>query len=159
IELRVGRPANATVGLDPVPASIALSGLGTLESYGDTVRTLGAVVFATGDTIEVARVSWTSLDPGIIEVRNGVPVTKTDGEARLIARIGEFTDTVTVRVFAVVRSIVVDPPATSLGLGETRRYTAKLFDARGNQILAPRPLEWLSSDTLVIRIAPDGTAT
>src|SRR5690606_30905815 len=82
-----------------------------------------------------------------------------DGDARLVARLGELTDTVIVRVFAVARTIALDPPATSLGLGESRQYTARLFDARGNPIVTSRPLSWISSDTLVIRITQDGTAT
>jgi phosphodiesterase/alkaline phosphatase D-like protein len=157
--LRVGRTTSANVTLDAVPAGLALPDIPALESYGDSVGRRGAIVFATGDTIDVANVTWTSLDPGVIEIRDGVPVAKTDGDARLVARLGEFSDTVQVRVFAVVRTITFDPPLTSLGLGESRRFAAKLFDARGNPILTPRSIAWLSSDTLVIRIGQDGTAT
>lgn len=159
LALRVGRATAASVVLNAVAAGLSMPDVPPLESYGDTVGRRGAVVFATGDTIDLALVTWTSLDPGVVEIRNGVPVARTDGTARLVAQLGEWTDTVQVSVLAVVRTIAVDPPVTSLGLGESRKYTAKFFDARGNPIVTPRPLAWSSSDTLVIRIAADGTAT
>lgn len=159
IALRVGRAARLALALDAVASGLALpDDLPDLTSYGDVIVLKGALIFATGDTIELADLEWTSLDPAVIGVVEGVPTALADGQARLVARVDALTDTLRVRVFAAVHSIVVSPNLSSLGLGESRLMTALLRDARGNPI-PDRTVLWVSTDTLIIRIAANGLAT
>jgi phosphodiesterase/alkaline phosphatase D-like protein len=159
VSLRLGREARLSVALAPVIAGLVLpDSVPALASYGDVVDVDAAAVFATGDTAEVATVEWTSLEPAVVGIENGRPVARSDGLARVVAHLEELADTMRVRVFAVVRSVVVSPNPTTLGLGESRALSALLLDARGN-VITGRAVSWLSSDTTIIRVAPDGTAT
>lgn len=159
-QLRVGRRRTVTVTLDPVVAGLRLpETLPDVESYGDAVSAERALVFATGDTVEIGPVDdWASLDPAIIAVQGGVPIALADGEARLVAREGTLSDTVRVRVFAVVRRVVIDPQADELEVDVSRRYTASLFDARDNPITG-RTVSWTSSNPLVLSVDPAGNVT
>ncbi|MGH7507625.1 MAG: Ig-like domain-containing protein [Longimicrobiales bacterium] len=159
VSLRAGRVTHVPMTLDPVVYTLLLADtLPPLASYGDSVRFSGATIFATGDTIEAVPLDWTSLDPDVIAIEDGIPVAQADGVARLVGRAGEREDTVRVRVYAIVHSIIVDPRDTDLDLGESRQYSALLFDARGNPIRG-RSVSWTSSDPTVISIDAGGLAT
>jgi hypothetical protein len=145
--------------LEPVPAALLLpASVPTVTAYGDTVRINGALVFATGDTVSVGPVQWTSLDPTIIAIDNNAPVARADGSARLVGRSGTLADTVTVRVLATVQTIVIEPvPPTPLPVGQTRQLIARLRDRRGNAI--PRSALWTSSNANIITVNETGLAS
>jgi phosphodiesterase/alkaline phosphatase D-like protein len=159
-QLRVGRRRTVTVTLDAVVAGLRLpETLPDVESYGDAVSAQRALVFATGDTLEIGPVDdWASLDPTIIAIQGGVPIALTDGEARLVAREGTLSDTVRVRVFAVVRRVVIGPSDDELEVTASRRYTASLFDARNNPITG-RVVSWTSSNPQVLQVDGAGNVT
>ncbi|HUF68590.1 MAG TPA: Ig-like domain-containing protein [Longimicrobiales bacterium] len=159
VMLRAGRTTPATVVLKPVVAGIAgPDGLPVMTAYGDTLRLDGAALFATGDTIDASAGTWTSLDPGVATVaEDGILVARSDGTARLVARLDAFSDTVLAEVFAEVSAIDVSPSNQSIPVGVTRQYTASPVDRRGNPITG-RTIVWSTSDPSVVTIDAAGMA-
>jgi hypothetical protein len=158
LELRAGT-IQVALTLTPVGHSLALPAtLPTLTAYGDSVRVNGAIVFATLDTVSVVAVTtWTSLDPTVVAIVGGVPVARTDGDARLIGQVGALQDTTTVRVFAAVQTITIVPNSGPMPLGTTRQFSAQLFDRRNNRL--NRPVSWTTSNPAVLTIDQTGLAT
>ncbi len=163
VSLRIGPfVKQLPVTLTPVAAALALpDSLPTLTAYGDSVLQRGATVFATLDTVAANQtIAWTSLDPAVVSITGDVPVARTDGLARLVGRVGSLTDTMAVRVFAIVTRIALAPDTTAgpIMLGFTRQFTAALFDRRNNTV-TNRPLTWTSSNPAILGVDGIGLAT
>jgi hypothetical protein len=155
IPLGAGRIVEIRLTLEPVPSALLLpSSVPTVTAYGDSVRINGALVFATGDTVSVGPVQWTSLDPAIVAIVDNVPVARADGSARLVGRSGALADTVIVRVLATVQTITIEPVVTVLQIGQSRQLMARLLDRRGNVI--PRSPLWSSSNSSIISVSTTG---
>jgi hypothetical protein len=159
LRLRVGRLPTVPVVLEPVITAMVLpDSLPLIDSYGDTVRLNGALIFATGDTLSEGVVDEAeTLDPAVISIENGVLVTRSDGLARLVGRTDTWQDTVRVRVRAAVRTIEIEPGMVNVTIGTSQQFKARLYDRRGNEIMG-RTVTWTSSDPAVIGIDAGGTA-
>lgn len=160
VQLQIGGTSSVSLTLEAIPHALVLPPLlPTLTAYGDSVRALAAVIFATDDTLSLGPPLWSSLDPTIVAIQGGVPVARADGTARLVGRIGALEDTTTVRVQAIVVSIQIEPNVTILPLGSSRQYTARLLDRRGNSITG-RTVQWSSSNPAIVSVNPTtGLAT
>jgi hypothetical protein len=159
LRLRVGRLPAVQVELEAVADAFILpDSLPPIDSYGDTVKLNGALIFATGDTLESGMVDQAlSLDPGVVAIENGVAITRGDGLARLVGRTGTWQDTTRVRVRAAVRTIVIEPGTIDVTVGTTRQFVARLYDRRGNEITG-RTVVWSSSDPGIVFINATGMA-
>ena len=156
-ELERGRTAQAEVGLAPIPSGIRIPPPPEpLESLGDTLILVGAVVFATGDTIPGLEVEWSSDAPEVVSVTpQGVAVALAEGEAELQASFADFLETLTVRVAPVVVEVEVTPAAVEADPGATVQFTAETRDRRGN-VLPGRDVEWSTTDERVATVDSQG---
>ena len=156
-ELERGRTAQAEVGLAPIPSGIRIPPPPEpLESLGDTLILVGAVVFATGDTIPGLEVEWSSGAPEVVSVTpQGVAVALAEGEAELQASFADFLETLTVRVAPVVVEVEVTPAAVEADPGATVQFTAETRDRRGN-VLPGRDVEWSTTDERVATVDSQG---
>jgi uncharacterized protein YjdB len=145
ITLERGGTASVDVPLEPVPAALDVPATaGPITAIGGTLQLAGAVVLATGDTIDDATITWASLDPGVATATSGGFVTAVaEGEARIRARHEEREDTVVVTVEVAVAAVEVAPASITLAVGETRTATATVRDANGNPLT--RTVTWQSS--------------
>ena len=159
VALRPGEVAPARVVLDPVVAGLEISPAEvSMDAYGETVRITATPVFATGDPIDGLSAEWSTEEGSVATVDDAGMVTGvSDGDTRIVARLGERTASALVDIFAVVASVTVDPPVADIPLGSNVRFTALLADRNGNQIVG-RPVSWSSSDAALIEVQDDGTA-
>jgi hypothetical protein len=165
VSLRPGELSSVTLALDPVPGGLDVSGVDpAFEALGDRVLLRGALLFATGDTIDGRFPTWSSRNPSVVEVRPSflpdVPDTAiavSEGSTVLDAVNGEFTGSTPVAVEARVASIQVTPPSVELQADETAQLSAVARDVRGNVL--PRTPVWSSSDATVASVSPQGLVT
>lgn len=163
VELSPGVSTQATILLTPIVSGLDVAPPPLFTVFGATIDLDGHAVFATGDDIPGGEVDWASLDPGIVEVRDGpdgryFAIALADGTASLRASFGGVQEIVEARVEATVTSVEVTPSSAILGPGETLLFTAILRDAGGSVITSRVPV-WTSSDETVATVAPDGTVT
>lgn len=161
VRLTAGVPTTIDLPLLPVAAGIHCAGeTVVLSSYGEAVTLIAAVVFATGDTIPDAPVDWSTADDDVVTVSpDGTVSAVQDGDALVVCSSAGFSDSRTVRVFAVVADIEIAPADPTVMVGSSIAFTATLRDARGNPITAERTISWESSATAVATIDADGIAT
>jgi len=158
--VRPGRMSAVDVNLDAIPFAIRVpESLPSFVALNDTVPLLGAVLFATGDTIPGAELEWTSLDPAVAEVLPGSRLaSRSDGETRVIATSGAFSDTVAVTVRAVVQAVVVEPAEVTLRVGESLQLEAIVLDPRNNRLFN-REVTWDTDDPSVATVDENGLVT
>jgi phosphodiesterase/alkaline phosphatase D-like protein len=159
LPLRRGEVTPARIVLDAVVAGLVVTPrAATLDAYGDVIPLTATPVFATGDPIDGLPVEWNTRNGAVARVDNRGQVTAVaDGSARIVARLGNRSDSALVNVYASVATVTVEPAQVDIPLGTVFRFRARLFDRRGNPIEG-RPVTWRSSDPAVIQVAVDGTA-
>jgi alpha-tubulin suppressor-like RCC1 family protein len=154
VSLRRGETAEAVADLDPVVVRIeAPDSVPMMTAIGDTVRLIATGYFATGDTVRSASILWSAADGAVDVAANGVVVSRDNGEARIVARVGDVTDTVRVRTLQAVHSVVPVTAATdSVFTGFELRYVAR--DRRGVELRLP--VSWTSQQPGIADVAPSG---
>ena len=145
-------PDNQTVaGLTIVPDGLVLpvGGQGTLTAE---VRDANAAL------IPNARVSWSSLAPGVASVTgDGNVGGVTVGTARIVAAAGGEEDTVEVLVVDELTLEVV-PPAATVKIGATVPFSVVARNGSGQQVPAPA-VTWTAASPTVATINGAGVAT
>jgi uncharacterized repeat protein (TIGR02543 family) len=156
VRLERGQTAEAGVQLAPVVGRLEVpASAGPITAIGGTLPLEGAVLFATGDTVENAQLTWQSLDPAVATVTTqGMVTARSEGEARIVARYLEHQATVLVRVQAVVARVDVTPAALDLNVGSEFGLTATVRDPAGN-VLSRAPT-WHSSAPAVASVDGNG---
>ena len=163
IALSPGVVTEATISLTPIVSALAVSPPPLFTVFGATINLDGQAVFATGDAIPGGDVAWASLDPGIVEVRDGpdgrfFAIARADGTASLRASFDGVQEIVEARVEAAVTTVEISPSSATIGPGETLSFTAILRDAGGSVITSRTPA-WASSNEAVATVDADGTVT
>jgi uncharacterized protein YjdB len=157
-EVLVTRGDTTRVDLEliPVPAAAQLPGaVAPLTALGDTVRISGAVVFATGDTIPHAALTWTSSAPTVATVtQDGLVTALTEGQTEIRVTHDGLTASVQLQVAALVTSVTVQPATQNVIVGQTRTVTATARDRRGNALA--RTFTFASSNTSVASVLASG---
>lgn len=106
----------------------------TLNAIGHSM-TLSATVFgSSGSPLPNVRVTWAALDPAVSVDANGAVVAQAVGTGRVVASVDLVSDTTTLIVRQVPRSITIEPPAWTLELGESIQLTATAEDSGGTAI-------------------------
>ena len=79
---------------------------------------------------------WASLNSSVATVNgNGVVTGVQPGSARIIAAAGAGIDTITITVLPKPVHVIVTPASATLSsIGDTSRFTARVVDARGNDV-------------------------
>lgn len=161
--LEAGATTEATISLTSIVAGLDVTPPPLFTVLGSTIDLEGTAVFATGDPIPGGDVDWTSLDPSVVEVRDGpdgryFAIARADGLAQLRASFDGVQEVVEARVEARVTSVEISPPSATLSTGETLSFSAILRDAGGSVITSRAPI-WASSNESVATVAADGTVT
>ena len=154
-----------TVSGTPVPGRVAVATV-TLGSVsrnltdGESVQLAASARDDKGAVLDGRPVSWTSSNPGIVEVSpTGLAVARSDGSATITATSEGKSATIDFTVApAPVASVAVTPSRVSMEVGETVTLSAEARDARGT-VLVQRPFTWTSSKDGVARVGADGNVT
>ena len=150
-----------------VRAEIADKPLIANKTVGDTFRIRISARDRVGDEIRDVQATWASLNPGIISIDplTGMARSVGAGPVRIVAQVGDATDTVSIMVqpgsgmpIAVAEGgtgiETVRVPTLTLGslylmVGDTGRVAATAKDASGNTISNPN-LTYRSNDTSIV---------
>jgi hypothetical protein len=159
IQLHPGMRADVQLPVVAVPAGLVVpDSLRTFTTLGDSVKLGGAVVFATGDTVQGLQPSWTDDGKGLVSVVNGFARARGEGSAVLTASYNGFTRSTRVGVKAVVAAVAVNGvlDTARMYVRATRTFTAVARDS--NRWVLQRPITWTSGNPRVATIDTGGVA-
>lgn len=156
----------------PVRASIENKGAFAQRTAGDTFQIRMSAVDAEGRPVADARPTWASLEPGVVNVDplTGRARAVSAGAAKIVAQIGDLTDTVNVTVLAGAGPQLPPSPiatenaattettpratlrifATYPSVGDTARVEVNARDATGTAV-AVDAIRFRSSDTSIVK--------
>lgn len=143
----------AEIVLQPVAAGVLITPATFLfEAFGESATFRAAAVFATGDTIDGAAITFRAVSPGIVDVQSsGVATARAQGTTAVEARFGEAVAEAQAEVRQRVTDIQVQRAPTSLAAGASFVIDALLRDRNGFPVLG-RTVQWTSSDPTVLVI-------
>lgn len=157
VTLSRGAQVATEVPLQPVAAAVVIGPAPAFGSLGDTARAAAAVTFATGDTVPGATITWSGLDPAVLQVlADGRMIARGEGQGRAVATFGALTAQTTVAVRARVASVTLAPDSAVILRADSVRFHATARDARGN-VLA-RTFTWATSAPQVAVVGTGGMA-
>jgi uncharacterized protein YjdB len=127
---------------------------------GGTTRNLAASPLDSTLTRVDRPVAYKSLNEAVASVTNlGLITPRGLGSTRIIASIDNLTDTLAVQVTPLpIASVVISPRTAEVNVGQTRQFTATLFDSLGTEV-SGRPIEWLTTNVAVASVTATGLAT
>jgi hypothetical protein len=151
-----GDPAEIT--LQPVIAAIVAPAVTRIAAIGASLQLEAAAVFATGDTITNAAITYTLVDPGVIQLQpDGLATAEREGTATVRASAGGRSVDFEVEVRIAAATVTVDPAQAIIGIGGSIRLTATVLDGNGEPL--SRQPTWTSASTSVATVNADGTVT
>jgi hypothetical protein len=108
VTLSVGQTTQAAIPLQPVPSRVELPSAEVLATVlGQPIPLRAAVLFATGDTIPAAPVTWLSSNVAVATVdAQGTVTPHTDGSAIITARSGPAAASMTLTVLETPARVV-----------------------------------------------------
>lgn len=140
----------ASVTVSPSSATVNVAWSTTLSA---TARDAG------GNTVPGAQIAWTSSDPAVATVSNGVVTGVAPGSVTITATSGGATGSAAITVqLAPVDRIVVTPSNPSIKVGQTVQLTATLYDQQNN-VLTGRTVTWASADATKATVSATGLVT
>jgi uncharacterized protein YjdB len=143
------------------PSGIVLS-LNELNlAAGDTTRILAVVVGSSGTPIAspsagtakapASRITWQSSNPAIADVsQSGLVQAKQSGSAILTVSAGNLKRQSSVKVNGTSRSVVISPKVDTLGVGQTKQFSASVLNNGGNP--TGDAVTWESSNSSVASV-------
>jgi alpha-tubulin suppressor-like RCC1 family protein len=108
---------------------------------------------ANGNPVE-APIIWAALDGAVTVNQQGRVRAVAEGQGRVMAAAGAFSDTVVVRVERVGRAVQISGTRTPLTLGDTVRLSAAAQDGGGQSMTIP--VRWSSSNPAVLTVNAGG---
>ncbi len=158
-QLTRGRRTEAVVTLSPVVAGIVLpDSLPTIVALGDTSHAQGAAVFASGDTVQGAALTWSDGGSAVVRVQpDGSIKALSEGTATLSATYPGFAGSTHIRVRAIVVAVgfTAGTDTTSIDLGGTTQLVAVPRDRNGNSLV--RTPVWTSGNPAVATVDANGS--
>ncbi|MGH7460532.1 MAG: Ig-like domain-containing protein [Longimicrobiales bacterium] len=164
VQARRGEVNSTSVVLVPIPNRVSVSAPpATLTALNETANISAAVLFASGDTINGAALTFSSSNAAVATVDGTGRVTaRNDGTAQItVASANEFftvSQVVNVTVAIAVASITVTPSPVTMDAGTLVLLTATARD-RLNNVLTGRTFTWSSSATGVATVDATGRVT
>lgn len=153
----------ATVAVAPpnVAAKVVVTpAADTIPSIGGTVKLIGRVYNGTGQVLDQPP-DWSSLDPSVASVANGVVTGVARGVARIRAASGSLADTARVWVApaATVTSILITPQVDTIPqVGGTVTLKATALDGNGAEV-ASAVFTWTTMDAATATVDANGKVT
>jgi hypothetical protein len=128
------------VRIEPGPAvRIALTPAVAKLLEGQRLRLDATVLAASGDAREHA-VTWTSSNPAVLRVSDGLVTAIAPGAATVSAQAGAARAAATIEVLSVAGvTAELSPERTSARQGDVIRFSLRVRDARGNAITGLTP--------------------
>jgi trimeric autotransporter adhesin len=149
-DVTVLRPLVASVTVEPGEATV-------LE--GETVQLEASVRDAGGNLMTDREPAWSSNDPAIAAVANGVVTGVRAGAATITATLDGQSGVATVTVAPQpVASVTVEPATATIEAGTSIELAALVRDAQ-NRILAGRTVTWSSANAAVATVDAAGNVT
>jgi hypothetical protein len=131
IEVRILPGAAARITLAPTISKLVA---------GQRVNINATVLTASGDEREGDVVTWTTTNPAVIRVADGVATAVAPGSASLTARAGRASATITAQVISAAGiTVSVSPSRISARQGDVIRFAVEVRDARGQRISGVTP--------------------
>ena len=156
-----GKSGTATVTVTPAPvASVTVTPPTASVVAGQTTTLQAQTLDVNGAVLTGRAVAWSSSNNGVATVSSaGVVTGVAPGTATITATSEGKSATAAITVTVVpVATVTVAPGSLPLQTGQTGTLTATMRDA-ANNVLADRPVAWVSSNTNVATVAPNGTVT
>lgn len=102
-------------------------------------------------------VYWSSSNPGVAVVGNGVVTGMSIGEADITVTTAEggFTDVCHVSVVSMVKEVQLAPGKTKINIGESTTIAATVLPAKATD----KTVSWSSSDNSIATVDADGKVT
>lgn len=159
VTVRRNETSTAQVSLTPVVAGILLPPeFPTITAIGDQITLTGAAVFATGDTVRGAALTYSTPDVSILSVTpDGTATALAEGQARIFASAAGMTGTSLLVVHGTVTAVQIDAGSLDLNLGEQHDLQFDAYDANGNALL--RTASWNSTAPQVATVDANGRVT
>jgi uncharacterized protein YjdB len=140
----------ASVTVSPSSATVNVAWSTTLSATARDV---------SGSPVSGAQINWSSNDPAIATVSNGVVTGVAPGTVDILATSGGASGSARITVqLAAVDRIVVSPSNPSLRPGQTVQLTATLYDKQNN-VLTGRTVTWSSNDQAKATVDANGLVT
>jgi trimeric autotransporter adhesin len=105
-------------------------------------------------------ITYRSTNEAVATVNNlGLVTPRGLGTTRIVASIDQLTDSLAVTVTQIpITSVRVDPTQATANMGETRQFTATLFDSLGAQVTG-RTISWQTNNPNVATVNSSGLVT
>ncbi len=126
------------------------------SALGETLRFSAVIRDQDGRVMTGSAVEWSSAASTVVTVDSRGNVTSVgNGTTKVSARSGAVSGSATVTVSQTVTSVVLEPQADTLLLGETVRLVAEVLDANGHSVEGAR-FTWSSSHPEVAPVDASG---
>ena len=143
-------PSISTVSVQPVSHTFA--------ALGDTQQLTAEARDAQNNVVSTS-FTWTSSDSSIVAVSlSGLATANANGSTSITATSSGKSDSANVAVQQQAATVVITPPASTIGVGDTVRFSAAADDANGNA-LSGAGLLWSSDSVLIATIDQSGLVT
>jgi uncharacterized protein YjdB len=131
----------ATVEVLPAAATVATD---------DSVPFTAVARDANGALIPGATFTWASSDPlvGSVDPISGLARTGAAGQTTITATSGSVVGTATLSVVSVGRIVVTPRDVVTISVGQTRHFTATVYDSGGN-VIPGVLVRWTSSSPAI----------
>ena len=141
---------------EPALASIAVTPSAITLGSGDTEQFAATARDQFGRAVPDVEFAWTSSDETVGTVgADGVFTALADGTATVTATAEGMTGTAEATVATQSSGVVVSPAAIALDSGDSRQFSATVYDLEGN-VTPGAVVTWVSSDETVGTIDEDG---
>jgi Tol biopolymer transport system component/uncharacterized protein YjdB/plastocyanin len=151
--------APMVVEFETVPPvdSVNVSPDGVSVVISDSVQLTAVVRDSAGNVLTDRPVTWASSDSAVASVSPAGLVRGTQvGSAFVVATAEGKADSAMITVTPVpVASVAVNPPLTTILVGDSVQLTAVARDGAGNELL-DRPVMWTSSDSAIAMVLATG---
>jgi surface protein len=143
----------------PVATTIELSSSGvTLDALGATATLTATVKDQGGAAISNQTVAWSTSDPAVATVSDGLVTAVGTGTSAITATSGSASATASATVTQVATVLTLsDTLLAFVSIGDTARLTPRVVDRGGSTMTVA--VTWSSSDTLVAAVDSSGLVT
>lgn len=153
-----GAADTAIIRVQQHPATLRITTRSeTIEWLKGTAQLAVEVRDIYGNVIPRPSVTWTSLNPTIVQVNasSGLATAVAGGSARVVAQAELATDTVVVTVHQVVVGITISPLFPQMMVGDSLRLVPKAYD-RLNSVVPSWIQAWWSDDESIATVSETG---
>ena len=128
-------------------------------SLGSRAAVSVAAFDAFGNLVGGVPVTVISLNAAVASLETGTSVqARGNGTTRLVANVGQVSDTITVAVQQVAATLTLSPTTAQRLVGDTVRLVAAARDSGGAAFL-DAPVSWSTSNAAVATVSPSGLVT